>query len=1060
MRKVILTMLVALGVVLGATAQDRTISGKVTDEKGAPVEGVSVTSSDKKNGAKTDKDGNYQIKVAAAAKSLTFTSVNFTAIKKSIVSNSSDVSVSLKAVDSKLEEIVVVAYGTVKKENFTGSATNITNKEFQNRPLTNIVNALIGSTPGLATTTANGQPGSTPTVRVRGFSSPLTTTGANDPLYVVDGVPFASSLSNINMDDVATLSVLKDAATTSLYGSRAANGVVMITTKKGKKGKNTISLKYNRSITTRGIPDYNRVSADEYYPLMWEAYRNSLAYRATAPLTLTAASNQASGLVVGQNGIVDLLAYNPYNLPKNQVMLPNGTLNPNANLVYNKEDLDWFSPLTRNGTRNEYSINFNGGSEKTDYFISGAYTKDNGFINRSDFERANARVNINTQMTDWFKVGFNLAYAGSKGNFASTDGSNNIVNPFFFAARMGPIYPVWAYDPLTPGAYKLDANGNRQYDFGNSTIPGLPARPAGAYGGRHTIAENLLSSEFFNRDFFNGRSYAEVKIAKGLKFTTNYAADVTNRLDVTFQNKIIGDGAPAGRLTRENTKINAVTFNQLLNYNKKAGRHSFDLLAGHESYKYVEDFNTGTRQGQVVDDNLEFINFTTVTNLSSQQDNYRLESYFGNFKYDYDGKYFFSLGARRDGNSKFSKEFRVGKFWSTSAAWILSKERFLQNSRFINFLKVRSSYGTTGSDAGVSFYASKTLYALGRNNGLTPGIFQSSIGFDSLKWEANKQFDIALEVEFLKGRVKVSAEYYKRTSANLLFNVPLPVSSGFTSVLKNVGSLYNKGYELSLNADVLRYRDFTWNINVNATTLENRFTELPQKEIISGTKKLEVGKSLYDYWLRQWYGVDPTDGVALFLAQNTTAADVRISKTGEFVTPNINNAKFDYSGSAIPDWYGGITSTFGYKGFTLSVLANWQIGGLTYDDTYAAYMHSGTYGSSLHKDILNRWQKPGDITNVPRMDNAQTSIFGAVSSRWLTDASFLNIQNITLSYDFRNTNFFNLKNISNARFYISAENVNMFTKRAGMNPAQSFTGVTSVGYIPGRVFNFGVNLNF
>jgi hypothetical protein len=320
--------------------------------------------------------------------------------------------------------------------------------------------------------------------------------------------------------------------------------------------------------------------------------------------------------------------------------------------------------------------------------------------------------------------------------------------------------------------------------------------------------------------------------------------------------------------------------------------------------------------------------------------------------------------------------------------------------------------------------------------------------------DGNSRFDYTI----WNNRVNGSFEYFNRVSDNLIFSVPLPLSSGFASTTRNVGSMYNRGFEIAINADVIRTKDVTWNIGFNATTFKNQITKLPQTEIISGTKKLMVGRSINDYWLRQWYGVDATDGAGLYLANPGTA--VRITGKGDSVVLNPTNAKFDYSGSAIPDWYGGFTTSFRYRNLTLSTLINWQIGGLTYDDTYAAYMHSGTYGASLHTDMLQRWQKPGDITTVPRMDNAQTSFFGATSDRWLTDASFLNIQNITFAWDFKGRIGSKTLPINSGRLYLSAENVKMFTKRSGMNPMQAFSGVTSIGYIPATVLNVGVNVNF
>lgn len=1032
-------------------AQTKVVTGKVTDENGVPVSNVSVFVRNTNMGTTTKADGTYSITLTQAAKQISFSAVEYNTASLAVPANGV-LNVKLTALDNKLSDVVVVAYGTTKKSNFTGSAATITAKEFQDRPLTSVANALIGAAPGIATTSSNGQPGSSPAIRIRGFGS---ISASNDPLYIVDGVPYTSSISNINMDDVESLSVLKDAATTSLYGSRAANGVVMITTKKGKVGRNNVTFKFNSSINSRAIPDYNRVGAADYYPLMWEAYRNSLVYR-TGGSTIANASNIASGLVAGQNGIVDLLGYNAFNVPKNALVNPDGTLNSSAKLLYKEEDLNWFNPITRNGIRNDYSLNFSGGMDKTDYFVSFNYLKEDGYINRSNFERFSVRANVNSQLKSWLKSGVNVNFTKSGGMFASTDGSNSIVNPFFFAARMGPIFPVYMYDPANPGKYLFDANGQRQFDYGNTT--GF-IRPAGAYGGRHTIAENQFSDERFNRNVFNGRTYAEFKLYEGLKFTTNFAADIQNRMDLTYQNKIIGDGAPAGRSTKQNQLLTNYTFNQLLTYNKKVSDHNFDVLLGHENYSNNEDFLYGTRQGQVVDGNLELVNFTTTTDLGSYQDNHTIESYFGNLKYDFNSKYFFTLGGRTDGNSRFGSAVRWGKFWSTSAAWVISKEKFMEKLKFVDFLKLRTSYGTTGNDAGISYYASQTLYNIGRNNGLNPGILQATtLGNDSLTWEANGQFDIGLDFNLFNNRINGSVEYFHRQTNNLLFSVPLPMSSGFNSISKNIGGMFNRGFEIQLDAEIIRSQDFTWKVGVNATTVRNEITKMPQKEIISGTKKLMVGKSIYDYWLRQWYGVDPTDGAALYVVDPAlaTASTLRVTPGGDSVTTDPNRAKYDYSGSAIPDVYGSINTSVRYKKYTLSVLANWQIGGLTYDDTYAAYMHAGTYGASLHTDMLKRWQKPGDITNVPRMDNAQTSFFGATSTRFLTSSTFLNIQNVTLSYDHT---FASKKPFNSARIYISAENLRMFTERSGMNPSQSFTGVTSIGYIPAAVFNFGVNIN-
>lgn len=1041
-------------------AQNRVISGKVTDAAGNPIPNASVMIKGTKIGTTTGADGSYSITLPpAGAKALVISSVG-QAPQELTIGAGNTLSTSLKASEKDLDEVVVVAYGTAKKESFTGSASKITAKDIAPRPLTNVATALTGSAPGIQTTSPTGQPGSTPAVRIRGFGS---VSGANDPLYVVDGVPFNANLANINMDDVENITVLKDAATTSLYGSRAANGVVMITTKRGRKGRMQVNFKYNHSITTRAIQEYEKVNAEEYYPLMWEAYRNSLVYRTSNPQSIAQASQIASGLVPGQNGIKNLLAYNPFNVADNAIVLPDGTLNPSARLMYRREDLDWFGPVSRNGNRNEYSVNMSGASDKSDYFVSFAYLKDKSYINRSDLQRFNARVNLNSQVTSWLKTGFNMAFANTESNLASTDDGAAIVNPFLAARRTGPIYPVYAYDTALArrDQYLLDANGNRQYDFGNATLAGLPIRPSGAYPGRHTIAENELSREVFRRNVFNGRGYLEFKLMDNLKFTTNLSADVTNRTDNTFQNPIIGDGAPSGRGSKTMQTIFTYNFNQLLNYNKRFGNHGVDVLLGHEAYKENYDELTGTRQGVIVANNLELINFTTTTNLNSAEDNYAVEGYFARANYDYDNKYFLSVSGRRDGSSRWRDEVRWGNFWSVSAGWLISRENFMKNASWVDNLKLRSSYGTAGNDNVGTFYAYQTFYNLGINNGTIPGIWQGQVGNPNITWENNKQFDVGLEFALLKSRLTGSIEYYNRVSDDLLFTVPTPLSAGVpgNGILDNVGSMYNRGFEFSLTGDIIRKKDLNWYMTLNLTTLTNRITKLPQPEIISGTKKLMVGKSLYDYWLRDWYGVDPADGAGLYRANITTGSDVRIINKTDTVTTSPNNAKFAYVGSAIPDFYGSIITGFNYKGFDFSILANFQVGGLVYDGAYAQLMEAGSYGASLSKDMLNRWQKAGDITSVPRMDAGQLANFGSQSDRWLTDATSLNLRNITVGYTL-SKNVLNKVRLSNARFYVSVENVQTFTARQGMNVEQSFTGVTSNGFIPARVFNLGVNVNF
>lgn len=1024
------------------------VRGNVKSQaEGEPLIGVTVLKKGTNTGTVTDENGDYEIQVNGPNEVLIFSYTGFSPTEVT-VGNQSTINVSLATQEALLDEVVVVAYGQATRASFTGSASKISSEQIENRPITAIGQAIVGAAPGVQTSSGLGQPGSNPEVRIRGFGS---ISSSSDPLFVVDGVPFSASISNLNPNDIENITILKDAASTALYGARAANGVVMITTKKGRKGSTQVNVNYSRGFSDRAIPEYDRVDAFEYYPLMWEAYRNSLAYRASNPLSIEAASQQATKDIKG------LLAYNPFNVADNDIVRTDGTLNPSAQLIYRAEDLNWQKPIERQGDRNEVQLSISGGQENSDFLISFSYLNDKAFLIRSDYDRYTARLNYNNQVLPWLKAGVNLAGTILKSNQASATGGTAFVNPFFFGRNIGPIYPVYAYDPNNPGQYLLNSNGERQFDFGNLSSLGLPNRPGGAFGGRHVVAETLYDQDFFRRNVWNGRTYGEITFLKDFKFTTNLSVDITNVTNLNYDNNIVGDGAPAGRTAKSFQNITSYNLNQLLNYNKLLGRHNIGVLLGHENYNLVNDNLVGNRSGQILEGNIELINFTTTTNLNSVANKYRVEGYFSRLNYDFDNKYFASLSFRRDGSSKFAKDVRWGNFWSASAAWRLDQEAFLKGVSFINELKLRSSYGETGNDGGISFYAWQPLYELGYNNALEAGIIQSSLGNDKLEWEASKNFDIGIEFALFNDRVHGTAEYFHRVSENLIFDVPLPVSAGILEQTQNIGSMFNAGYEISLGVDPVRTRDFNWDITFNFTTFKNEITKLPQKEIIDGTKKLTVGSSIYDYWLRDWYGVNPSDGAALFRADSYVASNTFVTETGDSVSTSQNNARYHYAGSAIPDFYGSIQNTISYKGIQLSAILTYQIGGLVYDGTYAGLMSSGNYGAALHKDALNRWQKPGDITEVPRMDVSQTGTFNAQSDRWLTDASFLNIRNITLSYRLPQmiTNKLHLQNL---RIYFAGENIKMFSKRTGMNIEQQFNGVTTNEFVPARTFTTGINI--
>lgn len=1073
MKKSILCLVFLCIITCRLYAQNKTISGRVTDEKGVPLEGASVVIKETSGGTTTNTQGLFTLPVPASAKTMIISSTNFTTQEVSL-GRKMNFDIVLTISTANMDEVLVIAYGTAKKSAFTGSAARIDAKKLEQRPMINVINALGGAAPGVTINAGGGQPGNEPTVRIRGFGS---INASNDPLYVVDGVPYDHSISNLNTDDIESISVLKDAASTSLYGSRAGNGVILITTKKGKKGTNLLSAKVMQGVNSRAIPEYDVVNAYEYYPLMWESLRNSLAYSGTAPIAI---ANQAA-----TNNIKTRLGYNPFNVPDNAIVRIDGTLNPDAKLLY-PDDLDWFAPLMRTGSRGDYSAGVSGGSDKSDYYISLGYTNEKGFVIKSDYERYTGRINVNTQPLKWLRTGLNLSTIVTKSNQATTSdagqgtlsGASNTsyINPFAFARSTGPIYPVYLHDPVT-GAYVLDGNGDKQYDLGTS--PNM-TRASGGNPGRHILEETLLNDNSYKQNLLSARTYGEVYFLHNFKFTANVSADISNYRASTYDNKVVGDGAPAGRASRNSTTTTSITLNQLLNYNKTFGIHNIDLLAAHENYDYTYEYLYGSRQQQAFDGIYELRNFTTTNSLDSYTDRDRIESYFGRARYSYNNKLFISGSVRTDASSRFFKDVRWGKFWSVDAGWRIDQETFFKGITWVNELKLRSSYGETGNyftlypDGTQNFYPYQGLYELGYDNVSNPGVIQSNLANNDISWETNKQFDAAIEFSLLKSRLRGSLEFFNRKSDNLLFNVPLPLSSGtlssgFASITMNIGSMYNKGFEIQLAGDLVKSKNFTWTIDVNATTFKNRITKMPpsQPELIAGTrlsggsvggKKLAVGRSIYDYWLREFAGVDSSNGAALYRANIFDPTNSIVRKAGDTVTTLASNAKYHYTGTAIPDVYGGINSTFSYRNLSLSFLFTYQLGGKLYDYNYEILMSSGiTYGVALHKDILNRWQKPGDITDVPRLDVAKTTDFNAQSDHWLTDASYITLRTATLTYNLPR-NYASIIGLKTARIYASGENLFISASRKGLNPIQSFAGVTSNGYTPPRIITLGLNL--
>ncbi len=1050
MKKFFFSMMVCLFAVAQIHAQ-RSVSGKVTDDTGETLPGVNVVIKGSTTGATTDIDGNYRLQINDGDV-LVFSFVGFQT-QEIGVGTRSVIDVTMGGV-TELQEVIVVAYGTKDKASYTGSASQVGREIIENRPISNVANALQGTVAGLRSTAASGQPGSSPQFQIRGVgtfanstatNSINSTVGTSNPLIVLDGAVYDFGLNNLNPSDIESMTVLKDAASTALYGSRASNGVILVTTKRGS-GKPKVNLRFQQGWTGQSIPDYEKMGISQYYETMWEGYRNELI---SGGMAAEAAATAAS------NDLIDInLGYNVFNVPNNSVVRTDGTINPNANLLY--DDFDWFGALTRTGIRTDLGFDISGGNENSDYFVSVGYLKDDGYLIRSGFDRYTARLSVNNKLNSWLKSGVNLTgtYSESETTPATAASSNAFTNPFNFARFIGPIYPIFVYDQDT-GQRVLDDEGNPIYDPGGISAE----RPVNA--GRHVVQEQLLDDRSETQLVASTRAYLEAKFLENFTFKSNVGVDFLNNYESDFRNTIVGDGAPAGTSTREQENQIALTLTQTLNFDKTFDKHYVNALIGHESYSYTDRLVSTQRNGQIVAGNEEPDNFSTLGDGDGNVDKEKLESYISRVEYEYDSRFLVSASFRRDASSRFARDNRTGNFWSFGLGWRMDQESFLAQIPWINSLKLRGSYGEVGNNRGFGFYPYQGLYDI-YNNALEPGLFPGNASNPALSWETTVQSDVAVDFTLFNGRLSGTFEYYDRTSKDLLFDVPLAPSLGVANdaVTRNLGSFKNTGIEIQLQGDLVKTNAFSWNLNVNISTVNNEIQTLPDgEEIDNGTKRLKEGGDFYEYYLRDYWGVNEANGDPLYrgVLQYDPSRDLVVGN--DTLTPLSSNAREDFIGkSATPDFYGGITNTFTYKNFNLRVLMTYQIGGWAYDGAYAQMMDPG-YGSAAHVDLANSWKQPGDVTDVPRFDPTNTTNIGAQSDRWLISATHLNLRQITLGYNLPSGILQTLK-LSNVNVYVSGENLALFSKRKGLDLTRAFSGTTSNTYIPSRVFTLGLNVGF
>lgn len=1023
------------------------ITGTIKDNNGDPVIGASIQVKNTGIGTITDYNGQFSLSNVPENGILIISYIGYDT-EEIPVNKKKNLQIVMKENTKQLEEIVVVAYGTAKKSSFTGSAEVVKQDRIEKRVVADVSKALEGTVAGVQSTSGSGQPGSGASMVIRGFGS---ISASNTPLYVVDGVPFDGALNTINPNDIESVTVLKDASAGALYGSRGANGVVMITTKRGERDDNQISinLKANWGISSRAIPKYETVNEAEYLELAFEAYKNELIYtEGIDPLLAgTQAIEVMKGMAKGVLGYNE--EYNPFNMPLQELINPiTGKINPTAQLKYHE---DWKDELSNhNPLRQEYQLSVTGGNKKTQYMISMGYLDEVGLLQTTEFERYTGRINIDTQAKNWFKTGFNASFAQTSTNYNSASGSV-ISNLWYTSQIMAPIYPV--YEHNTDGSLKTDANGNKIYDYGKNRI---------ALANSNAIALLHEDKENNTRDNLSARTYIQLStnddeygIFKGFSLMANLGLDYFNTHEMSYSNPYTGNAATtAGSLTKAVQRQLSYTFNQLLTYQRNIRSHSLDVMIGHEYYELKQQFLGAQKTGFPFGGLYELSAAATLSGASSQTDKYAIESFLSRVNYNFAQKYYFSASFRTDGSSRFHKDSRWGKFWSLGTSWRISEESFMKKYDWVNNLTLKASFGSQGNDNIGSYYAYQSLYNMGLSNGSLNGAGINSLENKDLKWEKNENLNIGIEAR-LFNRLSLTAEFFNKHTKDLLLNMPKATSSGFDAYPANIGSMRNMGLDVTATVDILKNSDLKWTLIAMGSHIRNKILKLADKpEIISGSNIFKEGETVNSFYLPISAGVDPLTGNQLYWVDHDKNSNIVSKYKTDDVTLTANSREI--VGNRIPDLYGSITNDFSYKGIDFSILTTYSIGGEMLDGVYGSMMNVGYKGYVWHKNALRRWQQPGDITDIPKIMWDQQL---RVTDKDLINASYFAIKNITLGYTFPKDWLTKIK-MDNIRVYATANNLALFSHLKGMDPQYNFTGTVGYTYTPSRTYSIGIDIKF
>ena len=1091
-RKVVLSMVATLVLgCFGAFAQGQRVTGTVTDESGTPVIGAAVVVKGTTRGTSTDVAGFYEIAADANA-TLEFTYLGMQTQEVAVAGRTS-IDVVLLADSEQIEEVIVQAFGTAKKEAFTGSAATIKSDDLQKTQSSNVANALSGKVAGLQTSQGSGSLGSEPTIRIRGIGS---INAGNDPLWVVDGVPYEGDKNNINMADIETMTVLKDAASNALYGARGANGVIMITTKRAKAGDARVNFdaKWGVNMAARQLYDYTR-DPGQYYEMHYASLKNYYMYgdsKMEAPEAHIAANNALTSNGTGG------LGYNVFTVPAGQTLIgSNGKLNPNATLgrkfEYNGQEYyvtpdDWYDELYDPSFRQEYNVSIAAASEKSNFFASFGYLNNNGITDGSNMYRYTARLRADYQAKKWLKVGANMSYTNFSWDGASStnEGDGSTGDAFGTVAGMAPIYPVYLRDGEGNIMYEENKAGHDYfgkeydekwpiYDSGDGSRWGLQRFTGQQSNPLQNIWLDQANSE---GNAFSVNGFADFTILPGLVLTINGSVTIDETRSTSLKNPYYGQfAANKGIVTKSHGRSYNHNLQQLLNYNKSFGaneEHNIQVLLGHETYNLRSYSLGGFKSNVFSTDNLE-LNGAVVDgkSVSSAFGEYVNEGYFVRGMYEYDGRIFASASYRRDASSRFHPDHRWGNFWSVGAAWILNRESWF-NAPAFNMLKVKASYGSQGNDA-IGMYKYTDLYSISNDGNDGISIMFGAKGNPDITWETNANLNLGVEFGLWNDRLSGSVDYFYRLTSDMLFSVPVAPSMGYSSYYANIGDMSNTGIEVVLNGDIIRTKNVVWSLSANLTWVKNKVLSLPEQRkdrivdghegFISGSTFLAEGLPLNTLYILDYAGVERETGKSQWWKYVPEVKDPetdevlekatweKTSNYGSIASDQDSKKLFD---STLADVFGGFTTTLYAYGFDLSIAFDYQLGGTTIDGAYAGYMNNSTassLGKNYHLDLLDAWTTDNKDSQIPRFQFAD-EYTSATSSRFLISSNYLNISNINVGYSFPAKWW--KGHIQNLRVYVACDNVWYWSARKGFDPRGGGNGL----YSPIRTISGGVTLTF